>query len=322
MKRKSILTLCSAFVLSFALLLSGCSSSETTKDKTMSVVATTYPIYDVAKAVGGTHVKASLLIPPGTEPHDWEPTVDNLKAIGNSKLFLYNGAGLEPVDKITSKDVVKNSKVVNMSTTPDLTLLTIEKEEHKEPHHDDGHKHEHKAGEIDPHYWLDPTNMAKEATYLAKLFSEADPANKEEYEKNAKNYIEKLTALDRDFTEWRASKKELDTLVVTHEAFSYLSHRYQLKQLGMMGIEPDAEPTPEHMANIIEFVKKNNIKAIFSEELISKKVAETIAKETGATVYVLNPVEGLTKEQMEKGENYITLMKANLETLKKAFNKK
>ncbi len=321
MNRKLILSLATTFLLALALVINGCSKQEETNNQVMPVVATTYPVYDVAKAVGGDHVKVNLLIAPGTEPHDWEPTVDNLKAIGNSKIFLYSGAGLEPVEKITAKDVVKNSKVIDMSKTPDLSLLTVENTPHEEHDHD-GHAHEHKPGDIDPHYWLDPTNMAKEAAYLAKVYGEADPAHKEYYENNAKAYIEKMTALDNEFKEWRASKPNVQTLVVTHEAFSYLAHRYQMKQLGMMGIEPDAEPTPEHMANIIAFVKQNNIQAIFSEELISKKVAETIAKETGAKIFLLNPVEGLTKEQMEKGENYITIMKANLETLKKAFNNK
>lgn len=321
MKIKSIFSFCTLFLVAFALVLSGCAKKEETNNQVMQVVATTYPVYDVAKAVGGDHVKVNLLVSPGTEPHDWEPTVDNLKTIGNAKIFLYSGAGLEPVEKITAKDVVKNSKVIDMSKTPDLSLLTVESTPHEEHEHN-GHEHEHKAGDIDPHYWLDPTNLMKEASYLAKVYGEADPANKEYYENNAKAYIEKLTALDNEFKEWRASKPNVQTLVVTHEAFSYLAHRYNLKQLGMMGIEPDAEPTPEHLANIIEFVKKNNIQAIFSEELISKKVAETIAKETGAKIYLLNPVEGLTNDQMEKGENYITVMKANLETLKKAFNNK
>lgn len=289
--------------LLFLLIVAGCGSSSTgtggetgssgEKSAKLNVAATIYPVYDVAKQVGGDKVDLTLLVPPGSEPHDWDPTVNDLRRIGEAKLFLYNGAGLEPTAKLLTPDVLRQAKPLEMASF--VALLPG-----------------------DPHIWLDPTNVMKEADTIAKAFGEADPANQAYYEANAKAYKAKLSKLNDEYEAFTKGLKDRN-LVVSHEAFGYLANRYNLVQLGIMGINPDTEPTPDKMASIVSFIRAHQVKAIFSEELVSPKLTEAIAGETGAKVYLLNPVEGLTEEQTKAGDNYLTLMEKNLATLKQAL---
>lgn len=279
----------------------GCGSEAPKEAAKLPVVTTIFPVYDVAKQVGGDKVNVSLLIPPGAEPHDWEPSAGDLKAIGTAKVFLYSGAGLEPTEKLLTKDVLKDAKAYELSKG--LELLALE-EDH------DG---------VDPHVWLDPMNMMKEVDMVVSAFSEVDPANKDYYHKNGEAYKEKLKQLDASYSAF-FQKLEHKELVVSHEAFGYLAHRYGLEQVGIMGVAPDAEPTPERMAEIVEFIREHDVKAIFSEVLVSPKLAEAISKETGVKVFVLNPSEGLTKEQEKQGLTYLDIMEENLKTLKEALH--
>lgn len=315
-----------------AAILGGCSLGDSTGNDGkggLPVVATVYPAYDIAKQVGGDKVKVTLLVPPGTEPHDWEPTVKDLKAVGQAKVFIYNGAGLEPSEKLLAPDILKEAKPVELAKSVDvMPIKTVDLDKEAEADHDhdhhtdaahhdnDGHDHHH--GTVDPHIWLNLMNVVKEVDAVVAAFSEADPANKDYYEANGKAYKEKLTALDAQYEAFAQTVPSKE-LVVTHEAFGYLANRYGFTQLGIMGVAPDAEPTPERMASIISFVKAHKVKAIFSEELVNPKLAEAIAKETGAKVYMLNPVEGLTEEQMKAGATYLSIMEDNLKVLKTAL---
>ena len=311
--------------------IAGCGSDtkQAAPAEKMKVVTTVFPVYDVAKQVGGDKVDVSLLVPPGAEPHDWDPTAKDLKEIGTAKVFLYSGAGLEPTEKILAKDVLQQAQAVELSKS--LTLLPAPDEDEDEHDHDhdkehkddkaqkeDKHEHEHEHGEFDPHVWLDPMNVAKEVDAVVEAFSKADPTNAKYYETNGKAYKEKLQALHAKYEEFGKTQHDKH-LVVSHMAFGYLAKAYGFEQLGIMGVSPDAEPTPERMADIVAFIKEHNVKAIFSEELVSPKLANAIAAETGVKVYVLNPAEGLTEEQTQKHVTYLDIMEENLKTLKEAL---
>lgn len=325
-------TVLAAGLVAGAVLLGGCGlggSTESAENGKLPVVATVYPAYDIAKQVGGDKVAVSLLVPPGTEPHDWEPTAKDLKAVGKAKVFIYNGAGLEPSEKLLAPDILKEAKPLELAksvTVLPISSIDIDAEteaghnhdRHSDAAHHDEDGHEHHHGTVDPHIWLNPMNVVKEVDAVVAAFSEADPANKDYYEANGKAYKEKLTALDAEYQAFAQTVPNKD-LVVTHEAFGYLANRYGFTQLGIMGVAPDAEPTPDRMASIIGFVKAHKVKAIFSEELVNPKLAEAIAKETGAKVYMLNPVEGLTEEQMKAGATYLSIMTDNLNVLKTAL---
>lgn len=314
-----------SFIFLFTLVLaSGCTSQSKPTDGKLQVVTTIYPVYDLAKVIGGDKADVTMLVAPGVEPHDWEPTVSNLKAIGKAQVFLYNGAGMEPVQKLLTKDVLRQALPVDLSKS--VVVRPMEEEEvnleaddrHTAANHTDNHEAEHVHMD-DPHIWLDPLNVEKEVDAVVAAFSKEDPANAAYYAENGRKYKEQLQALNQAYVDWAKTVKDKN-LVVTHEAFGYLAAQYGFKQVGIMGISPDTEPTPDKMARIVSFIKKNHVKAIFSEALVSPKLADAIAKETGIHVYQLNTVEALSKEDMAQGDTYLTLMRQNLKILQEALH--
>ncbi|MBS6028540.1 MAG: zinc ABC transporter substrate-binding protein [Negativicoccus succinicivorans] len=319
-----VLSLCAAL-----LALVGCGQTPQENQGKLQVVTTVYPVYDVVKKVAGDHADVTLLVPPGAEPHDWEPTASDLKKIGQAKVFFYNGAGLEPTDQILKKDITRDAMVVELSHGLDLLKAEDhddddhdhdhdadhhDEDHHDEDHHAEGHHHHHHHGGVDPHVWLDPQNVMKEAAAVADALAKADPAHADAYRANAKKYQEELAALDKDM-DAELSSLANKHLVVSHEAFGYLAARYGLTQVGIMGVDADAEPTPERMAQLVEFIREHDVHTIYSEELVNPRLADAIAAETGAVVRVLNPIEGLTVVQEKAGYDYIKLQRENLATL-------
>ncbi|MDU5914763.1 MAG: zinc ABC transporter substrate-binding protein [Negativicoccus succinicivorans] len=318
-----VLSLCAA-----VLALVGCGQTPQENQGKLQVVTTVYPVYDVVKKVAGDRADVTLLVPPGAEPHDWEPTASDLKKIGQAKVFFYNGAGLEPTDQILKKEITRDATVVELSQGLDLLKLQDDddhdhdhdhdadhhdEDHHDEDHHAEGHHHHHHGG-VDPHVWLDPQNVMKEAAVVADALAKADPAHADAYRANAKKYQDELAALDKDMDAALSSLANKN-LVVSHEAFGYLAARYGLTQIGIMGVDADAEPTPDRMAQLVEFIREHDVRTIYSEELVNPRLAEAIAAETGAAVRVLNPIEGLTAAQEKAGYDYIKLQRENLATL-------
>ena len=283
----------------------------TTGTPKVKIVATIYPVYEFARQVGGDKVDVSILIPPGAEPHEWEPTAKDLIKIKSASLFLYNGAGFEPVHKLLTKEVLGSAIPVEVSQG--IPLITSSG-------HDD-HNHGHNQGreaEVDPHVWLDPEFAKVEVDTITAALSKVDQANQEFYRQNANRYKAELTKLHEDYTAALSTLTRRD-IVTTHAAFQYLAKRYNLNQIPIMGLAPDAEPTPDKLAAIVKFCREKQVTTIFFETLVSPRVAQTIAKETGAKLLVLNPADGLTDEDFKKGKNYLTIMRENLENLKIAL---
>jgi zinc transport system substrate-binding protein len=280
--------------------------------KKIKVVTTMYPVYEFVKQVGGDKVDVVMLIPPGAEPHDWEPTAKDIIQIKDAKIFAFHGKDFEPVEKLLKKEVLGNALPLEVSK--DVIKLEAKHEE-KEEEHGHSHDEEHK---FDPHAWLDPLAVQQEIKTIAEALVSVDEKNAEYYKKNADAYNKKLAELDEQY------KKGLDgmtrkEIVTSHRAFGYLANRYGFEQLGIMGLSPDAEPTPDKMAKITEFCREHKVKYIFFETLTSPKLAQTIAKETGAELLVLNPIESLTEQEMKDGKDYLTIMGENLANLQKAL---
>ncbi|HAK73247.1 MAG TPA: ABC transporter substrate-binding protein [Sporomusaceae bacterium] len=313
------------------LVVAGCGGktkpapTSTAGDK-LKVVATIYPIYEFTKQVGGDKIDLAMLIPPGAEPHEWEPTAKDLIAVKSAKVFLYNGAGFEPVDKLLHKDVLGAASAVEVSQGIPLLsgIEESEQEEHgHEGHGHEGHDHDKKDGnhvhQVDPHVWLDPEYAIVEVNNIARALSEADPANSAYFRANADRYNAELTKLHEEFQSGLAAVVKKD-IVTAHAAFQYLAKRYNLQQTPIMGLAPDAEPTPDKMASVVKFCREKQVTTIFFEALVSPKLAETIAKETGAKLLVLNPIDGLTEEDLKQGRNYLSMMRQNLANLKQALS--
>lgn len=268
-------------------------------------------MYDFARAIGGDKVDVKTLIPSGVEPHDWEPSPKDIVEIGKAKVFVYNGAGMESwVDKV--KQNIENKDLVYVEASKGVKLL-------KGDEHKDHDKDEHHHGEYDPHVWLNPENAKIEMKNIKDALVKVDPKNKDYYEENYNKNSKNLDELNEKFKKSLEKTKRKD-IVVAHQAFGYLCDAYGLKQVPIEGLSPDSEPDAARMAYVTNFAKKNKVKYIFFEELVSPKVAKTIAKEIGAKVEVLNPIEGLTYKQIKAGDNYYTIMQKNLDVLIKTLN--
>lgn len=314
-KRKSILLLYLAVALSAALLLAGCGTKTATPSPAgnkLKVVASVYPVWEFTRQVGGDKVEVAMLVPAGVEPHEWEPTAKEIVTIKSAKLFLYHGAGLENLDKLITKETLGNTVAVAISK--DLPLHESAKTEPD----NDAAKGQHHDNHADAHLWLDPLRAQQEVAAIANALCAVDPQNADYYRQNAEKYNRELTNLDQEYKNALAQlpRKEI---VTSHAAFGYLAERYGLKQLAIMGLTPDSEPTPDKMAEVVKFCRAHNVKVIFFETLLSPRLSETIAKETGARLLVLNPIENLTAEELNQGKNYLSVMRDNLANLKIAL---
>jgi len=221
------------------------------------------------------------------------------------------------VDKAIELNAPKT--VIDVSTSVDL--VDAEKHESELDVADDGekteeaHEHEHEHGSTDPHFWLDPTRMASAATQIGDALAQADPTNAETYKKNAASMKSQMEALSKKLVDGTA-KCQHKEFVTSHEAFGYLADRTGLTQLGLSGLDPDSTPSPARLKQISDAVKAKGITTIFTEELLSPKVAETLAKDLGITTAVLDPIES----QADDSKDYEAVMNENLEALQKALS--
>lgn len=275
----------------------------------LKVVASFYPMYDFALKIGGDKVSVTDMVPAGIEPHDWEPAASDIANLEEADVFIYNGAGMEHwVDTVL--DSLGNKELVTAEASAGIAL--------QEGHSEEGEEHSEEEGSYDPHVWLNPQYAKAEMNNIREAFAKADPDNEAYYNQNYETYGAKLDELDQKFKETLTGLENKD-IIVAHEAFGYLCSAYGLNQVGIEGLSPDSEPDPAKMEEIIKFAKDNQIKIIFFEELVSPKVAETIANEVGVGTDVLNPLEGLSEEDIKAGGDYFSVMETNLNSLVKAL---
>jgi zinc transport system substrate-binding protein len=261
------------------------------------VVATFYPLYEFSRRVAGDRADVVSLVPPGVEPHDWEPSPqDVLQVQRKARLFVYNGAGFEPwVDKLL-KDLPSTSTPVVVDATKGIALVAV-------------------GGTVDPHVWLDPTLAQAQVEAIRAGLERTDPAHAAAYADNARRYGEQLVRLDETFAAGLRDCARRD-MFTSHTAFTYLARRYQLVQVPVMGLAPESEPSPAELAAIARRARRENARYIFFETLVRSRLAEALAREVGAKTLVLNPIEGLTTEEAAAGKDYIALMEANLVNLR------
>jgi zinc transport system substrate-binding protein len=283
----------------FVLLVAGCGSQPAGTGKQggkLKVVASFYPMGEFARQVGGEHVTVTTLIPDGVEPHEWEPTAKDLSGIKDAGLFVYNG-GVEPWAP-KAIDAIGADKVRALEA---------------------GAGHLELNGHPDPHLWLSPKQAQIEVNAIRDGLIKADAAHKDAYTANAAAYNAKLHKLDQQLAALAKTAKRKE-FVTTHAAFGHLAADYGLKQLSILGISPEAEPSPAQLTQLVNLVQEKNIKYVFFETLVSPKVAQTLAAETKAQTLVLNPLEGLTKEERAAGADYLSIMEQNIKNLQLALN--
>jgi zinc transport system substrate-binding protein len=259
------------------------------------VVASVYPLYEFARAVAGDRAEVVALVPPGVEPHDWEPAPQDVVRIHKAKLFVYNGAGLEPwVEKLSRELGARGT--LSVRATERVPLRGA-----------------------DPHVWLDPLRAQTQVESIRAGLTRIDPAATAAYAAQGQAYLARLAALDARFTEGlrRCARRDV---VTTHAAFGYLTARYGLTQVPIQGLAPEAEPSPADLVRLVKLARERNVRYVFFETLVSAKLAETLAREVGAKTLVLNPIEGLTREEQAAGKTYLSLMEDNLRNLRTALD--
>lgn len=300
-------------------LLAACGTDAKSED-TISVVASFYPYAYIVEQVGGPFVDVTNLTSPGTEAHDLELKPKQVAAVQDAELVVYQSNFQAAVDEAvdqagrSANDTLDAAAVVRLEPAAEDEHAEDEhaEDEHADEHHaDDGHDH----GPEDPHLWLDPTNMIALTKAVSTRLAEADPEHAADYTAQAERLSADLALLDESYTEGLKNCRTR-TIVTSHAAFQYLATRYDLKQIPIAGIDPSSEPSPSQLGEITQLVRKTKISTIFTEELVSPAIANTIADETGTTTAILDPIEGLS--DATKDEDYATLMRKNLETLQTA----
>ncbi|WP_413172579.1 metal ABC transporter solute-binding protein, Zn/Mn family [Anabaena azotica] len=278
------------------------------KSSKIKVVTTFLPVYLFTKAVTGDVADVEILVPPGTDIHDYQATPDNVKAIATANVLVKNGLGLEAFLTGTVKNA-QNSKLVEIDASKSIKVINdiSPVEETKDKDHDHDHKHEHAAG--NPHIWLDPVFAKQQVINIRDGLITADPANKTTYESNAAAYIQELDKLNNEFQQ-TLQKTPNCTFITFHDAFPYMAKRYNLKQMAVVEI-PEDQLSPADVQNAINAVKKYKVKALFSEPGIDNKLLTSLAQDLQLTVYPLNSLENGEKTP----QYYFQAMKDNLKNL-------
>lgn len=260
----------------------------------ITVVTSFYPLYDFASHVAGDRAGVSSLIPPGVEPHDWEPTAGDVTKARSADVLILNGAGFEKwSERIGAKRTVNTSEGIQLVQAAE--------------------------GGVDPHVWLDPVLAKQQVENIKAALMEADPQNADQYGKNAAAYIAELDGLDSYIKAELASCKKSD-FIAFHDAFSRFAARYGLTQHAIQGISPGGEVLPQRIQEVIGLARQLGIKVVYSEDLVDPRLADVIASElAGGKVLVLSPVEGVTKAEQAAGVGYLEKMRENVAHLKEGL---
>jgi zinc transport system substrate-binding protein len=305
MKKILVFIIISLCVISLMFLIFISNKNRNTGSKSGSakiqVTASFYPLYYLASEIGGNKISIYNMTPSSSEPHDYEPTTQDISRIEKSNLLIINGNVESWGNKI--KDNLKGTNV-RIIVAGDGLFTKQYTEEGKTS--------------SDPHLWLSPQLAKKEAQKITEEFVRLDPLNSLYYQTNEKTLADRLDALDNNYKKGLSDCKQKD-IITSHAAFAYLASTYGLNQVSISGLSPDSEPSAQQLAEVVRFAKEHKVKYIFFESLVSPKLSETIASEIGAKTLVLNPLEGLSDDEIKQGKNYFTVMADNLKNLQKAL---
>ena len=326
-------------VLALTFSAAACGSSTNSEGSSsgkIKVATSFYPVNYLVQSVGGSHVEANSVTPANVEPHDFELSPKDVTKLSGAKMVVYVAGFQSSLDEAVKQ--VSGPTVVNLASSVKLekradhdgddhdheAAASSSATEAAHDDHDHDHAtssssakeedHDHDHGSTDPHFWLDPTRMADAAKQVHAALVKADPSHKADYDANLKTTLAKLTKLDTSYKQG-LSQCTRKTFVTSHAAFGYLAERYGLTQVSVSGIDPDSEPSPADIAKVKQVVKQTGTTTIFTEELVSPKTAQAVAKETGAKTSVLSPIESAP----EKGD-YEGAMTTNLTNLREALN--
>lgn len=275
----------------------------------ITVVASFYPLYEFASRVVGDRAEVSSLVPAGVEPHDWEPTAEDVSRGRAADVLVINGAGFERwADDMQAKVVANTSEGIEFNY----------REENEAGDDEQGHE-DAGGGGVNPHIWLDPMLAKHQIDKIRDVMVSSDPANTDYYNQNADRFTAELDSLDAFIRSELADCNKSD-FIAFHDAFTHFSERYGLRQHSIHGVSPEGEILPQTIQQIIELANGFGINIIYSEDLIDSRLADTIANEIpNGKVLVLSPIEGIGNEEQAAGIRYIDKMKQNIANLKEGL---
>lgn len=277
------------------------------------VYASFYPVEEAARAIGGDSVRVESLTPVGVSPHGVEMTANVLEGLEKSAAVLYLGRGFQPaIEKAVAS---LPGSVVRVDLLADSEMLPVDAAVPGVEGEVDGEVLE---GDVDPHVWVDPVRFAAMTEDIEAALASLVPADAVGIAARAATYRATIEALDGTFRSGLATC-ESKAIVTSHRAFGYLANRYGLEQLPIAGISPDEEPSPKSLEAVAAVAKAKGVKVIFFESLVPKDLSETVAAEIGATTDALDPIEGLTQEDLDAGVNYVKIQEKNLASLRKGL---
>ena len=290
---------------------SGYSSSDSGK---LKIISTVFPPYDLARQIAGDDAEISILLPPGSEIHNYEPSAKDMIAIRNCDIFLYIGGENEQwAEKLINSNDTENVTAVKLIDY--VPTLSEDEDEHD---HDHDHEHEH---ETDEHIWTSPKNAQLMLSAVYDAICKVDPSDKQTYTKNKDAYAKQLSDLDNAYRSAVDNAKNKTIILADKFPFRYLAHEYGLEfSAAFAACSDESEPGVSTMIKLTKTIKENNIPAVYYLEFSSTKIADTLCDETGATKLMLHSCHNVSKQDIENNVSYVDLMKQNLENLNLTLN--
>lgn len=280
-----------------------------------TIVTTLFPFYDITSQLVGENAEVSLLLPPGVEPHSFEPTPQDIIKIQEADIFIYTGDIMEPwVAKIVA-NIPESVKVINASDNITLIESTDDHSHNDEHGHEDEEKENKSGSNLDPHFWLDFNKTIIATNNISKSISELNIIDNNNLDQNKNSIVAALEQLDTDYSNTLAKCSNKTILQAGHRTFEYLSRKYKLDYITTEELSPNSDTSAQDIAKLVKEVRETRAKAIFSEELIEPRIANTIASETGVPVLELNGAHNISAEQFKSKISFVDIMKQNLENL-------
>jgi zinc transport system substrate-binding protein len=276
------------------------------------IVTTLFPFYDITRTLIGDQADISLLLPPGIEPHAFEPTPQDIIRIQEADIFIYTGDSMEPWVKDIMSDLPKTVTVINASNG--ITLIEgVDDHSHGDDDHDDEKNKEKLA--LDPHFWLDFNNTIIATKTISDTITSLNIIDNTILSQNIDILIQDLTQLDTDYRETLSQCRNKTIVQAGHRTFGYLAKRYNLEYITTEELSPNSDTSAQDIATLIDEIKEEKTKAVFSEELIEPRIANTISDETGVPILLLNGAHNITSDQLKNNISFITIMRENLNNL-------
>lgn len=289
------------------ILVTGCQVNKQYSDREPLIYTSIYPIEFIVERLTEDFATSKSIFPPGVDAHTYEPTIKDILAIADGKVFIFLGEGMEgSADKISQALYDSPVKLIELTKYPEIFI----------PSNDDKHDH-HLHGDYDPHIWFDPERMITLSELVKNELVELFPSKHELITNNFVQLSDELSELDREFQK-RLQVKQNPSIIVSHAAYGYWEHKYNIKQIPISGISSTDEPSQKALAHLVELANDHNLEYVLFEKTASNRLATIVQEEIGANALYIHNLETLLPEDIKQNEDYFSLMRKNLNILDQA----